>query len=113
MKLESLTKDELIHIIRQKALINMDDLEFSVLSYRAQQRIQEAEKCSKEAGELLRQYIELMRPYEGKPLASVPDDIVKKASAALTKREKLHKQEHRKEMEYRAIQKRMDELLGL
>lgn len=111
MKLEDISKDELIYLIRQRCICNLDDIEFDVLMYRAEKCREEAKKNGERANGLLGNYIDLLKPYAGKQLFTIPDTTIKRANEAMGQREECLKKERRKEAEYNKLHKRIDEIL--
>lgn len=113
MKLEELSKDELIYLIKKRYFFDLDDIEFDILSYRSSRCIQLSQQYMKRANDLLGDYIALLKPYDGKPVGIIPMNILKRANELIKQREYYIKKEQRKDAEYRVIQKRMNKILRL
>ncbi len=88
MKLTDCTKSDLIWVIKRMCQLDLSDrvlhialrdLEFHL----GQQRIEKAHQLLKKQQDATRRYVEIIRPYEGKPISAVPMDALKKADAAL------------------------------
>lgn len=109
---EQFSKEELIFLIKNKCFLGLEDAEFDVLSYRAEKCMQMESQYAKKANELLGDYIKQLSPYDGKPFSAIPDDVIKQAGEAMRQREAYLKKEHHKKLEYKKIQKRMDEILA-
>ena len=75
MNLEDCTKEELIWIIQYRCFHTAKDFEFDILTYRSKKVRKAASFALERANTALKDYCELIRPYEGKPLISVPDTV--------------------------------------
>ena len=80
MTFEECSKEELIHYIKSECLHSARDLEFCVLMYRCEKAIKQEELASKKASEALRQYVNTLKPYEGKLISEVPDGVLRTAA---------------------------------
>jgi hypothetical protein len=111
MKLEECTKSELIWFIKRRCFYESKDLEFDVLMYRAEKIRKASADEFKNSNDALGRYIELLKPYEGKPLFSIPDALLHKATAEMEIRETAIKRYESLEKRYNALQARIDSLL--
>ena len=98
MTLKGCTKAELLWLIDWMCTHSMfrhdleieralNDLEFE----RTRKRLDEARRLHEKSARLRRQYVELMPPYEGKPILDVPADVLDHASAILEEVQVLDK----------------------
>ena len=55
------------------------------------ERIEEAEKIAKQSHKLRQEYIDLLSPFDGKPINEIPLDILEKASSAMKQAQRLDK----------------------
>jgi hypothetical protein len=108
MKLEDCTKDELIHFIRSECFYRLDNLEFNVLMCRSQKYEQQRSEESKIAIDALGEYIDLLKPYQGKQINDVPMEVLKKASNAQNRYEKHTAISESYQKQYNKIQKQID-----
>lgn len=88
IKLEDCTKEELIYLLRNKALIKADEAEFYILMYRADKVRKQAARESELEIKALSEYTTILRPYSVKPIG-IPDSVLKKADHAF-KRYRKH-----------------------
>ncbi len=65
----------------------LNELEFE----RNQKRLDEAKRVHEKSARLRQQYVELLTPYEGKPILDVPADVLDHASAILEEAQMLDK----------------------
>ena len=99
MTLAQCTKEDLIWVINrllQMCCFYQKDYYLShALSdlhyHKEKARIDEAEKIGKIADAKQQEYIEIMRPYDGKRLADIPLDVLEKASQALSEADAAEK----------------------
>lgn len=112
MKLNDCTKDELIYLIRRYALLP-SDFESSILFYRQDKVMEQRYICQDEANALLRKYIDLMKPYDGKPYGEVPDKVIQQARRNLEKRKRCIKKLEQLDAQYEKLSKRIDFLIGV
>lgn len=54
-------------------------------------RIEEAEKIAKQSHKLRQEYIDLLSPFDGKPINEIPLDILEMASSAMKQAQSLDK----------------------
>lgn len=113
MKLEDCTKEELIFCIRRRCILKADDIEFDVLIYRNEKAVNAEARHNDAASDCLQEYIDLLKPYEGRSMNEVPMDTIKAASAAMKRRELYTEKANREHKKYEQIRKLMDELLHL
>lgn len=108
MKLEDCTKEELIYFIKRNAFVDIDRLEFDVLMHRSDAAFQKSKRERDFAIKALGEYAETLRPYEGKPMVSIPDDTIKRATTAWKRYEQHSKSAERHDKQYRKIQEQID-----
>lgn len=89
MKLKDCTKEELIFVIGRLQLHGLTAGDYyinralrDVEERRESQKTEEAKRLSKLANEKHLEYMKLISPYIGQPIASIPDEIIEKADAA-------------------------------
>lgn len=98
MTLKDCTKAELLWIIdrlRNRGLYRLDtiisialnDLEYQ----REQKKLDEADRLNERSARLRRQYVELLTPYEGKPILDIPADVLDHAAALQEEAQMLDK----------------------
>lgn len=93
MKLEDCTKDELIYLIRNGHLQywrNENEYVIHGLLYRSEKINDEILAENELCQTALREYVELLKPYEDKRILDIPTPVIKKADAAY-KRYQLHR----------------------
>ena len=98
MTLEQCTKAELIQIIKKLPLLDeycIKDALFEIEIQRTEKRLNKAEEYGEIASENLYKYIEILKPYENKPLSDIPSDVLNQAA----KYEKAYKNARKKEFE--------------
>lgn len=85
--LSECTKDDLLWIIKRMSFLDGDYSLKSALNElwyeKENKRIAEAEKQAKFADQKMREYIELISPYAGKPIKDIPYSVVDKADKAM------------------------------
>lgn len=113
MKLEDCTKEELIWLIRYRCFHTAKDFEFDILTHREEENQKAASVAFERANNAMGEYCELLKPYGGKPLISIPDSVIHKAAEKMKVREAALKQYDRLEKQYHAIQARMDKILNM
>lgn len=113
MKLEDCTKDELIHFIKRNCLYSNDRLEFDVLMFRSERIMQKSAHEGRCAVKALGDYIAIMKPYDGKPIRDIPDNVIKRASGHLKRHESHSMAAARYERQYSKLQKQIDKNLGI
>lgn len=89
MKLTDCTKPELIWVIEQAGKLSLGNTEYYInralndLQFqREMERIEKAEKLTEISRKATEEYVQLLKPYEGK-LSEVPLDVLRKADLAL------------------------------
>lgn len=89
MKLKDCTKDELIFVIERLKFYGLTAGDYyvnralsDVAERRENQKHEEAERLVKLANEKHLEYMDLVRPYIGQPIANMPKEIIQKADAA-------------------------------
>ena len=93
--LQKYSKEDLIWIINRMSAFGDDwslkealrSLEYN----KDMERIREAERIAEQSHKLRQEYIDLLMPYDGKPINEIPLDILEKASAAMKKAQSLDK----------------------
>lgn len=90
MKLTDCTKSELIWVIEQAGKLSLGDTEYYInralndLQFqREMERIEKAEKLTEISRKATEEYVQLLKPYEGKAISEVPLDVLRKADLAL------------------------------
>lgn len=95
-KLKKLSKDDLIWIITRMSSFGqgyfLEEALRSLELMKSEQKYKKAEEIAKESLQYRQEYIDLLAPYDGKPIKDIPYSVVKKASDALQKAQKLDKQ---------------------
>lgn len=112
MKLNDCTKDELIYLIDRYVSIPFD-FELAILFYRQHKVMEQRYICQDEVNALLREYIGLMKPYDGKPYGEVPDKVIQQAKRNLEKRKRCIKKLEQLDAQYEKLSKRIDCLIGV
>lgn len=98
MKLEDATKEELIWWIREHAFElsrRLDRFEADILFHRHEQYNAKAALAGEQFRRAFAEYCELLEPYNGKPLLSIPEHVVKRG-AELEKAMKKANQKQRR-----------------
>jgi hypothetical protein len=111
IKLEDCTKSELIWFIKRRCFYEIKDLEFDVLMHQAEETQKASSEELKKSNDALGRYIEVLKPYEGKPPSSIPDFLLHKATTEMEIRETAIKRYELMEKRYKALQARIDVLL--
>lgn len=89
MTLKDCTKEELIFVIKRLQLYNLSNdyclqkVLGDVEEEREARKLREARRLLALQNQKVQEYIVLMRPYEGKSLMSVPEDVLNRADAAM------------------------------
>lgn len=95
-KLKKLSKDDLIWIITRMSSFGqgyyLEEALRSLELLKSDQKYNKADEIAKESMQHRQEYIDLLAPYDGKPIKDIPYSVVKKASDALEKAQKLDKQ---------------------
>ncbi len=110
MKLEELTKDELIHLVRvfQNHSFRLLNIEYEVLQYRANKYFWQSSDYAHKAISALENQINLLKPYEQKPFVDVPESVLGKAQQAQKEYFAYTKKEKRAYAEYQKINKQLE-----
>lgn len=111
MRLEDCTKEELIWLIQRRCPHIAKDFEFDILTHRDEENQKAASEAFERASNALGEYCDIIRPYEGKPLSSMPESVINKATAKIKIRETALKEYAKLEKQYHEIQKRKNEIL--
>ena len=89
MTLKDCTKDELIFVIERLQFYGLTAGDYyvrralcDVEERREEQKAEKARQLSEYANKKHREYMGLIGPYVGRPIADIPDDIAQKADAA-------------------------------
>ena len=89
MKLKDCTKEELIFVIGRLQFYGLTAGDYyigralrDVEERRESRKMEEAKRLSKLASEKHLEYMDLIRPYIGRPITDIPEEIIKKADAA-------------------------------
>lgn len=94
MTLKNCTKEELIFVIERLELYNPSQKYFvqralnDVKMQREEKKIDEAKRISDYAFQKRQEYIDLLAPYEGKPLSDIPASVLEKAYSAMKEAQK-------------------------
>lgn len=114
MELADCTKEELIWLIKtQHFRYDEKDFEFDILMRRGEALSDAASAELSRATNALKEYGEILASYEGKPVASIPEDVISKATQKMDIRDAAIKKHNRLEQQYSALQKRISEILNL
>lgn len=100
MTLKDCTKEELIYCINYIAgrmgLLNKDYYIESALAdveyRRAKKNLDKAEEFNQLSFKKRKEYLELLKPYDGMKYADIPFDVLKKASALMKEAQKADKE---------------------
>lgn len=93
MKLQELTKSDLILLIESTMLINPDTLEYKILQLRLEKAQKEDICQTSETLHLITVYNTLTTPFHGKPPGKIPDEAAKKAHDLIKRIEASRKKE--------------------
>lgn len=89
MTLKYCTKEELIFVIERLQFYSLCDGEYVqrvlcvVEEQREERKLEEARRLAALQNQKMQEYISLMRPYEGRSLMDVPEDVMDQAVATL------------------------------
>lgn len=89
MKLKDCTKEELIFVIERLQFYSLCGGEYVkrvlcvVEEQREERKLEEARRLAALQNQKMQEYISLMRPYEGRSLMDVPEDVLNRADAAI------------------------------
>lgn len=111
MELEECTKEELIWLIKHRCFHTAKDFEFDILTHRSKINQKAASAAFERANSALGEYCRLLIPYDGKPLISIPDTVIHKATEQMKIREAALRQYERLEKQYLKIEARTDKIL--
>ena len=98
MKLEDATKEELIWWIREHAFElsrGLDRFEADILFHRYEQYNAKAALAGEQFQQAFAEYRELLESYNGKPLLSIPDHVVKRGAELEKTMEKASQKQRR------------------
>ena len=115
MKLEDCTKEELIYLLRKRHVYTFEapeQLEMDVLLYRSDRCLASESENLEKSEQAFKRYVDILAPYNGKRIADIPDNVFKKARAAMNEREKYEKAWERDNRRWEKIQARIEELMG-
>lgn len=96
LNLKKYTKEDLIWILERlctfgnEGTLNMiiADLEFK----KTAERLKKCDALCEEAAKCRRIYVDLLKPYEGKPLTEVPREVLAEAAEVIEKAQRLDKE---------------------
>lgn len=94
MRLKDCTKDELIFVIKRLQMYSLSDGHYIQLALRdvgeerERKKMDEARKIADYAFQKRQEYIDLLAPYEGKPLSDIPASVLEKADSAMKEAQK-------------------------
>lgn len=95
-KLKKLSKDDLIWIITRMSSFGqgyyLEEALRSLELLKNEEKYNKADELAKKSLQYRKEYIDLLAPYDGKPIKDIPYSVVKKASDALQKAQTLDKQ---------------------
>lgn len=90
MNLKDCTKSELIWVIQQAERHSLGNISYCIemalvdLKYKREiDLIEQAKEQSEIANKSAMEYVEILKPYEGKKISEIPMDVLKKADSAL------------------------------
>lgn len=102
MKLRDCTKEELIFVIKRLQFYSLSGDYYvqralgDVEEEREARKLREARRLLALQNQKMQEYISLMRPYEGRSLMDVPEDVLDQADAAI-------KEAHSADMRWRKL----------
>ena len=111
MRLEDCTKEELIYLLRERALYDSKHVETDVLLFRSDRCVRNEAKYNEEASRALDLYTTLIKPYAGRPVSEVPDRVWRKAREAFNAYKMYSRKGECESNRWDKLQKRLDELL--
>lgn len=95
-KLKKLSKDELIWIITRMSSFGqgyyLEEALRSLELLKSEEKCNKANELAQKSSQHRKEYIDLLAPYEGKPIKDIPHSVLEKALDAIEKAEKLDKQ---------------------
>ena len=95
-RLKKLSKDDLIWIITRMSSFGqgyyLEEALRSLELLKNEEKYNKADELSKKSLQYRQEYIDLLAPYDGKPIKDIPYSILEKASDAMEKAQKLDKQ---------------------
>ena len=95
-KLKKLSKDDLIWIITRMSSFGqgyyLEEALRSLELLKNEKKYNKADELAKKSLQYRQEYIDLLTPYDGKPIKDIPYSILEKASDAMEKAQKLDKQ---------------------
>ena len=89
MTLKQCTREELIFVIERLMFYSLSNEHYlhralnDVEDQRFEKKMEECRRLLHLASQKSREYVELMKPYEGKPISDVPSSVLKKAGNLL------------------------------
>lgn len=89
MTLKDCTKEELIFVIKRLQFYTLSDQYYvqralnDVAMRREEQKHEEARRMSDIQFQKRQEYVDLLTPYEGKPIKDIPLDVIVRADAAM------------------------------
>lgn len=98
LKLENCTKAELLWVIERAKQLSLSDISYYIeralndLEYeRDVERLERAKEQAEISHKAALEYVEIMKPYEGKKLIDIPLEVLKKADSAMKRSKEAHK----------------------
>lgn len=82
MKIEDCSKAELVYLIQLRDIFRFNDIDIDVLMFRSEEASKKSYEESVQANTAIKKYNDLLKPYVGKTIDSIPKDVIRTASEA-------------------------------
>ena len=105
------TKEELVWYIEKRLFYRKDEFEQDILFHRTDVIAEKQHVYSGKAIEALSEYIEIMKPYQGKKIIDIPSEAFRKAKQYIETHDKYEKMAEKLEKEYEKCNKKIDQVL--
>lgn len=107
------TKEELVWYIEKRLFYQKDEFEKDILFHRTDVLGEKQHVYSGKAIEALSEYIEIMKPHQGKKIVDIPEAVFRKAKLCMEEHDKYEKMAEKLEKEYEKCSKKFDKVLGV
>lgn len=111
MKLEDCTKEELIYLIRSHEWLSETyDIEFEILTFRAETAKKKANQYAIEAAKCRDEYDQIIAQYSGTSMADTPDEIIYRTSLLSVCQRSYEKKSERNKAKYNQLIRQVNKI---
>lgn len=112
MRLEDLTKEELIYIIKCHSFV-FKNFEADILNFRIEKILEEQEQLNKRYKEARDEYVRIIKIFNDTPIKDIPEETFDKGIQLSDELTSLQKKISKKEKEYEKYSKMQDKILHI